>query len=325
MTKGIRIHETGGPEKLLYEDVDVGAPGQGEIRIRHSAIGLNFIDCYQRSGLYPLPGLPLILGAEGAGVVEELGAGVTDLAIGQRVAYAGGQIGSYTEERTMSADVVVPVPDSIDDQTAAAMMLKGMTVYMLLHRCYTVQPGNTVLVHAAAGGVGTIMCQWAKHLGATVIGTVGTEEKAEIAKAHGCDHPILYTKVNFAERVREITGGIGIQAVYDSIGKDTFMDSLDCLEKFGSLVSFGNASGPAPEISPLLLMQKGSLFLNRPTLMNYTEKRENILKASQALFDVVSGGQVKIEVSQTYALKNTAQAHADLEARRTTGCTVLLP
>ncbi len=325
MTKAVRIHETGGPDKLIYEDVDVGAPGEGEIRLRHTAVGLNFIDCYQRSGLYPLPDLPLTLGAEGAGVVEEVGPGVTDLTVGQRVAYAGGQIGSYAEERIMAARVVVPVPDNIDDQSAAAMMLKGMTAYMLLHRCYAVQAGDTVLVHAAAGGVGTIMCQWAKHLGATVIGTVGTDEKAELAKAHGCDHPILYTKENFAERVQEISGGTGIQAVYDSIGKDTFMASLDCLEKFGTLVSFGNASGPAPELSPLLLMQKGSLFLNRPTLMNYTEKRENVLKASQALFDVVGGGQVKIEVNQTYSLKDTAQAHADLEARKTTGCTVLLP
>ena len=230
MTKAVRIHETGGPDKLIYEDVDVGAPGEGEIRLRHTAVGLNFIDCYQRSGLYPLPDLPLTLGAEGAGVVEEVGPGVTDLTVGQRVAYAGGQIGSYAEERIMAARVVVPVPDNIDDQSAAAMMLKGMTAYMLLHRCYAVQAGDTVLVHAAAGGVGTIMCQWAKHLGATVIGTVGTDEKAELAKAHGCDHPILYTKENFAERVQEISGGTGIQAVYDSIGKDTFMASLDCLE-----------------------------------------------------------------------------------------------
>ena len=325
MTKAVRIHETGGPEKLIYEDVEVGAPGDGEIRLRHTAIGLNFIDCYQRSGLYPLPPLPLTLGAEGAGVVEAVGPGVSDLSVGQRVAYAGGQIGSYSEERTMAASVVVPVPDAIDDQSAAAMMLKGMTVYMLMHRCYPVQSGDTILVHAAAGGVGTIMCQWAKHLGATVIGTVGTDEKAELAKSHGCDHPIVYSRENFSERVVEITGGAGVQAVYDSIGKDTFMASMDCLEKFGSIVSFGNASGPAPEISPLVLMQKGSLFLNRPTLMNYTEKRENVLKASSALFDVVAGGQVKIEVNQTYALKDTAQAHTDLEARKTTGCTVLLP
>ena len=245
MTKAIRIHEHGGPEVLQWEDMDIGAPGDGEVRIRHTAVGLNFIDCYQRSGLYPMD-LPLTLGTEAAGVIEAVGLGVEGFAVGQRVAYAGGQMGSYAEERIMNAGVLVPMPDGIEDQTAAAMMLKGMTAHMLLVKCYPVSAGDTILVHAAAGGVGTILCQWAKHLGATVIGTVGSDAKAEIAKAHGCDHAINYSTENFVERVREITGDAGVPVVYDSVGKDTFEGSLDCTSKFGYVISFGNASGPAP-------------------------------------------------------------------------------
>lgn len=324
MSKAIRIHETGGPEVLSWEDVEVGDPGEGEIRLKQTASGLNFIDCYQRSGLYPLE-LPLTLGTEGAGVIEAIGPGVDHLTVGQRVAYAGGQMGSYAEERLIAAGAVVPVPDSVEDQTAAAMMLKGMTSHMLLFKCYAVQPGDTILVHAAAGGVGSIMCQWANHLGATVIGTVGSDEKAALAKANGCHHPINYSTENFAERVKEITGGKGVPAVYDSIGKDTFEGSMDCLENFGAMITFGNASGPVPAVEPLTLMQKGSISLSRPTLMNYAADRAQRDKAAAALFDVVGSGHVKIEIGQTYPMSDAAQAHRDLEGRRTTGSTVLLP
>jgi NADPH2:quinone reductase len=324
MTKAIRIHEHGGPDVLTWEDMDLGDPGDGEVRLRQTAVGLNFIDCYQRSGLYPMD-LPLTLGTEAAGVIEAVGPGVEGLTAGQRVAYAGGQLGSYAEERIMNAGVLVPVPDGIEDQTAAAMMLKGMTAHMLLFKCYPVQPGDTILIHAAAGGVGTILCQWAKHLGATVIGTVGSDAKAAIAKNHGCDHPINYSTENFAERVREITGGAGVPVVYDSVGKDTFEASLDCASNFGYVISFGNASGPAPAVKPLTLMAKGSLFLGRPTLMNYTADHALRLEAARALFDAVEGGAVKIEVGQTFPLAETAKAHAALESRATTGSTVLLP
>jgi NADPH2:quinone reductase len=324
MTKAIRIHEHGGPEILKWEDMDIGDPGDGEVRIRHTAVGLNFIDCYQRSGLYPMD-LPLTLGTEAAGVIEAVGPGVEGLAVGQRVAYAGGQMGSYAEERIMNAGVLVPMPDGIDDETAAAMMLKGMTAHMLLVKCYPVSAGDTILVHAAAGGVGTILCQWAKHLGATVIGTVGSDAKAEIAKAHGCDHAINYSAENFAERVAEITDGAGVPVVYDSVGKDTFEASLDCASNFGYVISFGNASGPAPAVEPLTLMAKGSLFLGRPTLMNYTADHALRLEAARALFEAVEGGAVKIEIGQTFPLAETAKAHAALEGRATTGSTVLLP
>ncbi|MBT3550484.1 MAG: quinone oxidoreductase [Rhodospirillaceae bacterium] len=324
MTKAIRIHEHGGPEVLQWEDMDIGAPGDGEVRIRHTAVGLNFIDCYQRSGLYPMD-LPLTLGTEAAGVIEAVGLGVEGFAVGQRVAYAGGQMGSYAEERIMNAGVLVPMPDGIEDQTAAAMMLKGMTAHMLLVKCYPVSAGDTILVHAAAGGVGTILCQWAKHLGATVIGTVGSDAKAEIAKAHGCDHAINYSTENFVERVREITGDAGVPVVYDSVGKDTFEGSLDCTSKFGYVISFGNASGPAPAVEPLTLMAKGSLFLGRPTLIHYTADHALRLEAARALFEAVEGGAVKIEVGQTFPLAETAKAHAALEGRATTGSTVLLP
>jgi len=322
MPKAIRIHETGGPEVLKWEDVEVGDPGEGEIRIKQTASGLNFIDCYQRSGLYPIE-LPTALGSEGAGVVDAVGPGVTNLSVGQRVAYAGGERGSYAEERVMPAGVVVPVPDNVDDNTAAGMMLKGMTVHMLLFKCHAVQAGETILVHAAAGGVGTIMCQWAKHLGATVIGTVGSEEKAALAKSNGCDHTINYTTENFTDRVMEFTDGKGVPVVYDSIGQSTFEGSLDCLEDFGDMVTFGNASGPIPPVEPLLLMQKGSVTLARPTLMNYTTDPARKQAAAAALFDVVGNGHVKIEIGQTFPLSETADAHRALESRQTTGSTVL--
>ncbi len=325
MTKAIVIHETGGPEVLKWEDIEVGDPGQGQVRLRHTAVGLNFIDIYQRSGLYPLPHFPFILGTEGAGVVEDVGPGVAQLKKGDRVTYAGGQIGAYCEERLMDANALVPLPDNIDEKVAAAAMLKGITAHMLLFRSYAVQKGDTILVHAAAGGVGQILCQWANHLGATVIGTVGSDEKATIAKAHGCHHTINYSTENFVERVKDITGGAGVPVVYDSVGKDTFMPSLDCLSRFGVLVNFGNASGPAPDIAPLTLMSKGSLFLNRPTLMHYVEDADVRQAAAKALFDVIAGGHVKIEIGQTYPLSETAQAHIDLNARKTTGSTVLIP
>ncbi|MEE2760766.1 MAG: quinone oxidoreductase [Pseudomonadota bacterium] len=324
MTKVIRIHEHGGPEVLKWEDAVLDDPGEGEVRIRHTAVGLNFIDCYQRSGLYPMS-LPVTLGTEAAGVIEAVGPGVEWLEAGQRVAYAGGQMGAYAEKRIMNASILVPVPDSIDDLSAAAMMLKGMTVHMLMFKCFPVSKGDTILIHAAAGGVGTIMCQWAKHLGATVIGTVGSDTKANAAKAHGCDYPINYTTENFAERVREITEGVGVPVVYDSVGKDTFKASMECLSKFGYLISFGNASGPAPPVEPLTLMAKGSLFLGRPTLMHYTADHNLRLEAARALFEVVSNGSVKIEVGQTFPLIETSKAHEALENRATTGSTVLVP
>lgn len=324
MTKAIRIHEHGGPEVLRWEDVDLGAPGDGEVRIKHTAIGLNFLDCYQRSGLYPMD-LPVTLGSEGAGVIEAVGPGVDGYEVGQRVAYAGGQIGSYAEERNIAAGILVPLPDTIEDQTAAAMMLKGMTAHMLLFKCYAVQPGDTILIHAAAGGVGTIVCQWANEIGATVIGTVGSAEKAEKAKSNGCHHPINYSTENFKDRVMEITDGKGIPVVYDSIGTDTWENSLDCLHNFGSLITFGNASGPVPPIAPLMLMQKGSLSVSRPTLLNYTADHQMRLAAAKALFDVVASGKVKIEIGQTFPLADTAKAHTALESRQTMGSTVLIP
>ncbi len=324
MVKAIRIHETGGPDVMRWEDVEVPAPGAGEVLLRHTAVGLNYIDTYHRSGLYPMP-MPAGIGMEGAGVVEALGDGVADLAVGDRVAYAGGPIGSYAEQRVIPADRLVKVPDGIDDRTAAAMMLKGMTVEYLLRRTYKVQPGDTILFHAAAGGVGLIACAWAKHLGATVIGTVGSEEKAALARAHGCDHTVLYTSESFKDRVKEITGGKGVPVVYDSIGKSTFDDSLDCLSPRGLMVSFGNASGPVDAFNLGILSQKGSLYVTRPTLVTYTAARDDLVASANALFDVVQKGIVKIEVNQTYPLADAVQAHKDLEGRKTTGSTVLLP
>ncbi len=325
MTRAIRIHETGGPEALRWEDVDVGAPGPGEIRVRHTAIGLNFIDVYLRSGLYPLPGLPAVLGMEAAGVVEAVGPGVERPAVGDRVAYAAMPPGAYAEARIMPADRVVTLPDAIDDRTAAAMMLKGMTAEYLLRRTFRVKEGDAILFHAAAGGVGLIACQWAKILGATVIGTVGTREKAEKARAHGCDHPIVTTEEDFVARVREITDGEGCAVVYDSIGKDTFEGSLDCLAPRGMLVLFGQSSGPVPPFDAGVLAAKGSLYLTRPSLFHYTATREELDSCASALFEVVAAGKVAITIGQTYPLAETAQAHRDLEARRTTGSTVLLP
>jgi NADPH2:quinone reductase len=324
MPKAIRIHKHGGPEVLQYEDVTVGDPGPGQARIRQTAIGLNFIDTYHRSGLYQLQ-MPSGIGLEGAGVVESVGPGVTWVKAGDRVAYAGGPPGEYAEVRLIPADRLVKVPEGISDQTAAAMMLKGLTTQYLIHSTYKVQPGQTVVFHAAAGGVGLIACQWLKALGVSVIGTVGSDEKAKLAKAHGCEHTIVYTRENFAERVKEITGGKKVPVVYDSVGKDTFMGSLDSLQPRGMLVVFGNGSGPVAAFDLNLLAGKGSLYVTRPTLVTYTAKREDLEAMAADLFDVVKSGKVKIEVNQTYPLKDAAQAHRDLESRKTTGSTVLLP
>ena len=324
MPKAIRMHETGGTEVFLWEDVEVSEPGNGEVRIRQTAVGVNYIDVYHRTGLYPLPALPAIPGMEGAGEVVAVGADVPELQPGDRVAYAGLPVGAYTTERLMPAHRLVKLPPQISDQQAAGMMLQGLTVQYLLRRTYSVQPGDTILIHAAAGGVGLIACQWAKALGATVIGTVGSRDKAQLAKRHGCDHAILYHEEDFAARSRELTGGEGVAVVYDSVGKDTFMQSLDCLRPMGMMVYYGQSSGPAPVIDPALLGKKGSLFLTRPSVMTYTEKRADLVAGAAELFEVVSSGTVKIEVNQTYALQDAARAHQDLESRKTTGSTVLL-
>jgi NADPH2:quinone reductase len=321
MPHAIRFHKPGGPEVLQWDEVEVGKPGPGQARVRHKAVGLNYIDTYHRSGLYPLP-LPSGIGLEGAGVVEEVGEGVTDVKPGDRVAYAGGPPGAYSEVRVMPADRLVKLPDSISENQAAAMMLQGMTVQYLIRRTYKVQKGDTILIHAAAGGVGLILCQWAKHLGATVIGTVGSDEKAKLAKDHGCDHPIVYTREDFVARVNEITKGEKLPVVYDSIGKDTWPKSLDCLRPLGMMVSFGQASGPIPPVDLGIFAQKGSLFFTRPSLVNYVAKRADLLASAKDLFDVVSSGAVKIKVNQTYALKDAEKAHRDLEGRKTTGSTI---
>jgi NADPH2:quinone reductase len=321
MTHAIRFHKAGGPEVLTWEEVQVGKPGPGEARVRHSAIGLNFVDTYIRSGLYPTP-LPSGLGGEAAGVVEEVGSGVTDIKAGDRVAYGNSPVGAYSEARVMPADRLVVLPAGINDKQAAAMMLKGMTTQYLIRQIFKVKRGDTILFHAAAGGVGLIACQWAKSLGATVIGTVGSEEKAKLAKAHGCDHPIIYTKEDFAERVKEITKGEKLPVVYDSIGKDTWPKSLDCLRPFGLFVSFGQASGPIGPVDFGILAGKGSLFVTRPTLNTYAAKRPDMLAMARDLFDAVLSGAIKIEVNQTYALKDAVQAHRDLQGRKTTGSTV---
>ena len=324
MPKAVRFHQPGGPEVLQWEDVEVGAPGEGMARVRHTAVGLNYIDTYHRSGLYPVP-LPSGIGLEAAGVVEAVGPGVTLVNVGDRVAYAGGPLGAYSEARVMPADKLVRIPEGVTDQQAAAMMLQGMTTQYLLRRTFRVQPGQTILFHAAAGGVGLIGCQWAKALGATVIGTVSTEEKAALARAHGCDHTINYTKENFVQRVKEITKGEGVAVVYDSVGKDTWEGSLDCLQPLGMFVNFGNASGPIGKMDVGLLAAKGSLFMTRPTLMTYTAKRADLEASANELFEVVASGKVKIGINQTYALKNATQAHIDLEGRKTTGSTILIP
>ena len=325
MPKAIRIHQTGGPDAMQWEDVEVGAPGPGEIRIRHEAVGLNYIDVYFRTGLYPAPSLPFSPGLEGAGIVEALGEGVGSLAVGDRVAYAAPPVGAYAQERLMPAEKVVKVPAGIDARQAAAMMLQGMTVEYLLRRTCPVRSGDTILFHAAAGGVGLIACQWAKHLGATVIGTVGSDEKAELARAHGCDHTIVYTRENFTERVRELTNGAGVPVVYDAVGRDTFEGSLDCLRPRGMLVSFGQSSGKVDPFDVGILSAKGSLYITRPTLMTYTASRADLEDSAQALFDVVGSGAVRITVNQTFPLAEAANAHRALESRRTTGSTVLMP
>ena len=324
MPKAIRIHQAGGPDVMRYESVAVPAPGPGEALVTHGAVGLNFIDCYHRSGLYPLP-LPAVIGMEGAGVVEAVGTGVSEVKVGDRVAYAAPPPGSYAEQRVIPADRLVVLPEDISDRQAAAMMLQGMTVEYLIRRTFEVRPGQTVLFHAAAGGVGLIACQWLNHLGATVIGTVGSEDKAALAEAHGCHHTIDYRTENFAERVKDITGGKGVPVVYDSIGKDTWDGSLDCLRPQGLMVSFGNASGKVPPIDLGVLGPRGSLYVTRPTLMTYTASREDLLGSANALFDVVRSGAVKIEIKQTYPLSESVQAHKDLEGRKTTGSTLLLP
>jgi NADPH2:quinone reductase len=324
MPKAIRFHKTGGPEVLVWEDVEVGEPGPGQLRIRQHAIGVNYVDVYQRSAVYPMP-LPSGCGSEGAGVVEAVGAGVTDLKPGDRVAYATAPVGAYSEVRLYPADRAVRIPDGISFETAAAMMLKGMTVQYLIKRTFKVQPGMTVLWHAAAGGVGLIACQWLKALGVKVIGTAGSDGKAALARDHGCDHTIVYTRENFVERTKEITGGKGVPVVYDSVGKTTFMGSLDCLQPLGMMVNFGSASGAPEPLNLGLLAQKGSLFVTRPTLNTYAAKREDLVASANDLFDVVKSGKVKIEIAQRYPLKDAAQAHRDLEARKTTGSTILLP
>jgi NADPH2:quinone reductase len=323
MTHAIRFHKTGGPEVLVWEEVGLGKPGPGEARIRHTAVGLNFVDIYLRAGTYPST-LPSGLGGEAAGIVEEVGAGVTDLKPGDRVAYGSAPLGAYAEARLIPADRLLKLPDGIDDKTAAAMMLKGLTVQYLIRQTYRVKSGDTILLHAAAGGVGLILGQWAKHLGATVIGTVGSEEKAKLAKSHGCAHTINYSTEDFVARVKEITGGKMVPVVYDSVGKDTFLKSLDCLAPLGLVALFGQSSGSVEPLNLGLLSQKGSLYVTRPTLNTYGAKRENLVAMAKELFEVVQSGAVKIEVHQTYPLKEAGKAHADLAARKTTGSTVLL-
>lgn len=320
MPHAIQVHETGGPEVLKWERIEVGDPGPGRVKLRQEAAGLNFIDIYHRTGLYPQP-FPFTPGVEGAGVVETVGPDVANVKAGDRVGYAG-PIGGYAEERLIDADRLVKLPDGISSELAAAMMLQGMTAHMLLRRVHHVQRGETILVHAAAGGVGLILCQWADALGATVIGTVSTDEKAELARAHGCHHPIVYTREDFVAEVQRITGGAKVPVVYDSVGRDTFGKSLDCLAPRGLMVSFGNASGPVEPFSPLVLSQKGSLFLTRPTLFNYIARREELETAARELFEVVESGKVRIEVKQRFALKDAAEAHRALEARNTTGSTI---
>lgn len=324
MSKAIRIHKTGGPEVMNWEDVQVGKPGPGEARVKQHAVGLNFIDVYFRTGLYPQP-LPAGLGMEGAGVVEEVGEGVTHVKPGDRVAYAGGPTGAYAQERVMPAAPLIKLPEAISFETGAAMMLQGMTVRYLIKKSYPVKSGETVLLHAAAGGIGLIACQWLKALGVTVIGTVSSEEKAALAKAHGCTHTINYTKEDFTARVKEITGGKGVPVVYDSIGKDTWEGSLNCLQPLGHMITFGNASGPVPPVALTTLSAKGSLYVQRPTLNTYASRRDWLEEMANDLIEAITSGKVKIEINQRYALKDVGQAHTALESRKTTGCTILLP
>ncbi|NTZ08490.1 quinone oxidoreductase family protein [Burkholderia metallica] len=324
MPKAIRYDQPGGPDVMKWVDVEVGAPKAGEVRIRQHAVGLNYIDVYFRTGLYPQP-LPGGLGMEAAGEVTAVGDGVTAFRAGDRVAYVGQPPGAYAQERVMPAERVVKLPDGIGYDDAASVMLQGLTAHYLLRRTYPVKAGDTILIHAAAGGVGLLVCQWAKALGATVIGTVGSDEKAELAKAHGCDHPIVYTRENFTQRVKEITNGAGVPVVYDSIGKDTYVGSLDCLAPLGYFVSFGNASGPLPPIDSKEFSSRGSLFFTRPTLFSYIAKRPDLDAGAAGLFDVILSGKVKTSINQRYPLAEVGRAHADLEARKTTGSTILVP
>jgi len=324
MNFAIRFHSTGGPEVLRWEEVPVAAPQPGEVLIRHGAVGLNFIDVYHRRGLYPLP-LPAVPGLEGAGVVEEVGEGVEEVQPGQRVAYAGGPPGAYTQRRVIPAHRLVPLPDFVDDLTAAAVMVKGLTAWFLLRRTYPVKPGDTIVFHAAAGGVGLLACQWAASLGATVIGTVGSEAKVELARRHGCQHVLVLGRDDVPRRVKELTQGRGVPVVYDSVGRATWEDSLECLAPLGLMVSFGNASGPVPAFSPLVLAEKGSLFLTRPTLMTYTAQRADLLAGAHELFAALEAGHVRLHLHRTYPLRDAAAAHRDLEERRTVGSSVLLP
>ena len=324
MVQAIRIQQPGGPEVMQWQEIDLPAPGPGQARVRHTAVGLNYIDTYHRSGLYNLP-LPSGIGMEGAGIVEAVGPDVKDLVEGDRVAYAAGPPGSYSEARIIAADRLVKIPEGVSDQQAAAMMLKGLTTQYLIRRIHKVKEGDTILMHAAAGGVGLILCQWAAALGATVIGTVGSKDKAELAKAHGCHHTILYREEDFVERVKEITAGKGVPVVYDGVGKDTFMKSLDCLSPLGLMVAFGQSSGNVPPLELGVLSAKGSLFLTRPTLVTYTAKREDLVASANDLFEAGKSGKVKIDSKQTYPLKDVVKAHQDLEARKTTGSTVFLP
>ena len=322
MPKAMQVYEIGEPSVMKWEDVDPGNPDSNEVLVRHTGVGLNFIDVYFRRGIYPPPGFPFVPGLEGAGVVEQIGDDVSDLAVGDRVAYASPPLGAYAEQRLMPANRLVKIPDEIDDVTAAAMMLKGLTAQYLLRQVYQVKSGDTILFHAAAGGVGLIACQWAKRLGATVIGTVGNDQKAEIAKDHGCDFPIIYTRENFTDRVREITDGKGVPVVYDSVGLSTFESSLDCLRPKGLLVSFGQSSGEIDSFNPVLLRVKGSLFLTRPTLMTYTAEREDLVAMAEELCEMVTSGAVTIPVKQRFALADAVEAHTDLESRKTHGATV---
>ncbi|WP_175923187.1 quinone oxidoreductase family protein [Burkholderia latens] len=324
MPKAIRYDQPGGPDVMKWVDVEVGAPKAGEVRIRQHAVGLNYIDVYFRTGLYPQP-LPGGLGMEAAGEVTAVGEGVTAFKAGDRVAYVGQPPGAYAQERVMPAERLVKLPDGISYDDAASVMLQGLTAHYLLRRTYPVKAGDTILIHAAAGGVGLLVCQWAKALGATVIGTVGSDEKAALAKAHGCDHPIVYTRENFTQRVKEITNGAGVPVVYDSIGKDTYIGSLDCLAPLGYFVSFGNASGPLPPIDSKEFSTRGSLFFTRPTLFSYIAKRADLEAAAAELFDVILSGKVKTSINQRYPLAEVGRAHADLEARKTTGSTILIP
>ncbi len=324
MSRAFRFHATGGPEVLRFEEVDVGEPGPGQVRMRNRAVAVNYRDVLQRSGIHAVKSFPAPIGLESAGVIEAIGPDVTGFKAGDRVAYASAPEGSYAEQRIVSAARLIPLPDNIDERTAAAMMIRGMTARMLLREAYVVKPGDTILIHAAAGGVGLIVCQWAKHLGATVIGTVSSDDKAAIARAHGCDHPIVYTREDFAARVREITGGDGLPVVYDSIGKATFEQSLTCLHRRGYMCSFGEASGDPAPMPPRRLGQLGSIYLTHPSISNFVVTRAELLAAANDLFAMVGGGKIRIEVSREYALQDAARAHADIEARKTTGSIVLV-